>query len=321
MEQDQLEAIIDKYLKGKTNPEEEKILEGVFQNRLKADFMTKDFSEERKAQIKKELRQRLQSKTQPKLPLENRQVWMVIGKIAASLLLIAGLTYLFTRLPSVEKTDEIQYLSKTTQAGQKSKLELSDGTIVYLNASSKLTYPVTFTSTREVSLQGEAYFEVAENPDKPFIVRSGGINTRVLGTRFNVKHYQAEASVTVSEGKVLVETRKQGEVVTLTSNQQVNFLPRDSTLQVAQVDAESLIAWTRGRLVINNQSLAVVEPLLERWYGVEIQLQDESLSGCLFTTDMQQEPLEVLLKDLQLTLNIQYRITGDTVYLSGDGCN
>ena len=122
-------------------------------------------------------------------------------------------------------------------------MELADGTRVWLNAESRLRYPVAFTGKeRKVEMEGEVYFEVAKNKEKPFIVTVNGVDIRVLGTSFNVSAYQEEVVATLVEGKV--QLKKGNEQVILSPNQQAIW--SDDEFRVKQVDARNYVLWKEG---------------------------------------------------------------------------
>ncbi|WP_316795688.1 FecR family protein [Pedobacter agri] len=158
-----------------------------------------------------------------------------------------------------------------TPNGGAYKITLGDGSIVMLNAGSKLIFPTDFRgSERKVFVQGEAFFNVAKNPNKPFIVAVGGSEIKVLGTQFNVSSYPETEGIeaTLLEGSIQF-SNSSGQVI-LKPNQQV--LAGYSRLDVRNVSAEDFNAWTRGEFLFNDVPLAVVMQKLARWYNVEVDL-------------------------------------------------
>lgn len=157
----------------------------------------------------------------------------------------------------------------STPRGKDFKLVLSDGTEVWLNAESTLRYPAHFTgSQRVVELSGEAYFKVAKDAEHPFIVKTDGIETQVLGTSFNLRNYEhATPHVTLVEGKVLVTGYQTS--VSLSPGEDAR-IQKNGTIQVRSVDTRSYTAWTNGYFYFENVSLKEIMSELGRWYNLTI---------------------------------------------------
>lgn len=157
-------------------------------------------------------------------------------------------------------------------------LVLSDGTKVWLNAESQLEYPTMFTeTTRTVRLSGEAYFDVASDAERPFIVQAGMIHTRVLGTEFNVRNYDNEnPSITLVEGQVEVGNLKTKETILLHPNENLRLLD-NGNFEKQTIDVNTHVSWTKGLFYFDNVSLDKIIYELGRWYDVDIHIGDESL--------------------------------------------
>jgi len=208
--------------------------------------------------------------------------------------------------------------------GKKSELLLADGTKVWLNAGSRLAFPTKFTKkTREVYLEGEAYFEVAKNEAQPFKVNAEHMNIKVIGTHFNVSAYPTNESVetVLLEGSVALsnETRfglTKNEKI-LKSNQKASFNKTDKRITVVdEPDAISYKAWTEGWLPFQRESLQSVFVKLERYYNVEIKTPDNFPVSELITGKLD---LKESLKDVLLALsdvaNLDFRIADDKIYI------
>ncbi|MCU0379147.1 MAG: FecR domain-containing protein [Bacteroidales bacterium] len=175
--------------------------------------------------------------------------------------------------------------------GREFSLTLSDGSRVWLNSETELRYPVTFTGlTREVYLSGEAYFEIAPDVNKPFIVNTGDLKLTVLGTSFNVSAYADDnlQVLTLAEGEIEITEIKgiQGESISLIPNQQIILDKRSLTTEVRQVDANLYSAWTRGRFVFEDETMFGLFQKLGRWYDISVffidsNAQYERLTGQL----------------------------------------
>jgi ferric-dicitrate binding protein FerR (iron transport regulator) len=238
----------------------------------------------------------------------------------------------------VTVNDSIVDLSEQTGAGQqtaqmnevvipygkKSELLLADGTKVWLNAGSRLAFPSRFIkNTREVFLEGEACFEVAKNEKQPFIVKTGNLDVRVLGTHFNVSAYPADATIetVLLEGSVAVEKPKafglgKTEVV-LKPSQKASFEKEESEFTVTdEADVDIYIAWTYGWLKYERESLSSVLRKVERYYNVEIQLPANYPGDDLITGKLDlKESLNAVMVVLADASRFEYRINGNNVFI------
>jgi transmembrane sensor len=164
------------------------------------------------------------------------------------------------------------YNTMTTARGRQFRLVLPDGSAVWLNAASSITYPTSFGgATREVAISGEAYFEVAKNPGHPFIVHAGKEKVTVLGTHFNVMAYDDEASIntTLLEGSVKVVAPGYEKI--LVPGQQARLA--GGQLRVHSVDTADVVAWVRGQLSMENVDIAGLMRQVSRWYDVDVELR------------------------------------------------
>ena len=199
-----------------------------------------------------------------------------------------------------------------TPRGGEYSLELSDGTIVWLNAESELSYPVRFKNDcREVEVNGEAYFEVAKCVDRPFIVNANGMRIRVLGTSFNVRAYEGEErQTTLVEGCVEVAYGEQR--VKINPGQQVAL--NNGHLEVRQVDIHIYSGWKSGRFVFEDHPLAEVLRELERWYDVQIVVEDERVEQLKFTSDFPRyEDIDKVLDIIELATCVKFEVRGRTI--------
>ncbi len=170
-------------------------------------------------------------------------------------------------------------------------LQLADGTKVWLNSETVLRYPVQFDGNeRRVELTGEAFFEVARNEKKPFLVESGEQIIKVLGTEFNISSYKEEQFIytTLLKGSVEVFFRNKPEIKqTLKPNEQSKINNADRTISKTEVDPYQFIAWKEGRFVFNDQNLGEIMNTLSKWYNVEVVFDREPLKNIRFTGNLQ----------------------------------
>ena len=202
-------------------------------------------------------------------------------------------------------------------------MRLADGSHVWLNAGSSITYPVAFIGNeRKVNISGEAYFEIAHDPTKPFFVTNGDVQVQVLGTHFNVNAYdnESEVKVTLLEGSVEVKSEKskvkivpgQQAVATLNPNP-LNSQPTESKLStLASIDLEAVMAWKNGKFFFNETSINDIMKEVARWYDVEVVYAapvNERMNGELPRTSN----LADLTRLLEATKLVRFEINNKTV--------
>lgn len=214
---------------------------------------------------------------------------------------------------------KIVYNKMTTPRGGEYSLVLSDGTEVFLNAMSELRFPVNFgTKVREVELSGEAYFNVQPDANRPFIIKTGDLQIRVLGTQFNVCAYREEHVVktTLVEGRVEL-AGKTGETVVLHPSQQAVFAKEGGAIEVKEVDVASAIAWKNGMFDIRDCRLEEIMEYLSRWYSVHVFYQKESLKDIRFGCYIARySEIGQILELLEKTQKIRAQLKGNTVVFS-----
>ncbi|MGF7079295.1 FecR family protein [Mucilaginibacter sp. UYCu711] len=172
---------------------------------------------------------------------------------------------------------KLLYNTMTTPRGGQYNLTLSDGTRVWLNAASSITYPVTFIGNeRRVVVNGEAYFEVAHNADKPFKVESFNQEITVLGTHFNVKSYDDDGgiSTTLLSGSINLKNIHSGEAKLLAPGQQAKIGRNTNTFTIKTVNPEDAISWKNGYFLFDNQEIKSIMKIMSRWYDIDIQYKN-----------------------------------------------
>lgn len=192
-------------------------------------------------------------------------------------------------------------------------VRLSDGTTVWLNSKSSLKYPVKFSgNTRDVTLEGEAYFEVSKNPHSPFTVKTKSGNITVLGTHFNVSAYQDDKNfeTTLAEGKVKISQiskAEENESVVLKPGQQARV--RNQALRVVEVDPFVYSAWKDGKFYFENENLKNILDKMERWYNFNVEFKQKSLEQIKFTgIVLKNQPIDQFLDIISKTSNVKYKI-------------
>jgi ferric-dicitrate binding protein FerR (iron transport regulator) len=192
-------------------------------------------------------------------------------------------------------------------------LQLSDGTRIWLNAESKLSYPSAFSGeVREVELEGEAFLEVAENPDRPFVVRTGDLEIEVLGTSFNIMSYPDEYSIetTLDEGKVMLRIPESGsEACSLLPGEQAVYDRNTGAITIREVDPDNYSAWRVGTYIIDKQSLEVLMHRLGRWYNFETKFTSPTIREYRFSGTLdRKDDLSRILELIQKTSDLQMEI-------------
>ena len=217
---------------------------------------------------------------------------------------------------SEEKTTEVVYNKLEVPRGGECMIKLDDGTKVWVNAETKLKYPVAFVGDRrEVVLEGEAFFDVAKN-EKPFIVKTSFGDVRVLGTAFGISAYasESESYTTLVRGKVSVE-REGGEPVVILPGEQV-VTSKDGKMIKQQVDVEEFVGWKDGIYVFKEKSLGEIMKTLERWYNISVDFQEKSLVDLPFTGNLKRyDDINVFFDALTRTGDMKYRVEGNQVIL------
>lgn len=234
------------------------------------------------------------------------------------------------RAPVSMTNDRFGRIEKgTTAIDEKTVVFLYDGTKVWLNADSRLTYPKDFgkQETRDVYLEGEAFFDVAHNASKPFIVHTSSIRIKVMGTSFNVKSYKTAKTVETAlvDGKVRIEQsntagNRIGDVE-LKPNQLAVFDKESKVINIKEIAAEKSGTWKEDRLVFDAQPMDYVILQMEKWYGVDIHVANEENLTCRLTASIENESLEEILTLIEASHNVAFRIEGTDVYIDGTLCD
>ncbi|OKZ15812.1 MAG: hypothetical protein BHV81_15270 [Butyricimonas synergistica] len=211
---------------------------------------------------------------------------------------------------------EVKYNTLSVPRGGEYQLILSDGTKVWVNAESSLRYPETFGEKRELILTGEAYFEVAKDSTRPFIVYVGDNAIEVLGTHFNVVSYKKdEVYTTLAEG--MVKVSHNGQSVILNPDEQAIIEPKMSGIKVREVDASLYVSWINGRYEFRDTELENIAAQLSRWYDVDIrfaaeELKHKRLAGVIY----RDEELGFTIKVVERVANVRFIRENNTIYIN-----
>lgn len=232
----------------------------------------------------------------------------------------------------------------TVSYGSKSKITLPDGSTVNLNSGSTLRYPAKFSRlSRNVYVDGEAFFDVRKDPKHPFYVKTGDITIKVLGTKFNVKSYSDESTIqtTLVTGSIEIYSNKKeisekNRLLTLQPNQQVTIEKKPGGLKVIgdevkkaekteslrkfiavskKIDVIPIVAWKDNRLVFREEKFTDLSRKLERWYDVGIEIKDPELRTALFSGVFVKESIEQALDALKIATPFRYQIKKNQIII------
>jgi len=210
---------------------------------------------------------------------------------------------------STSAANELNTLS--IPRGGQYQLTLPDGTLVYLNSASSLTYPAKFKGTeRKVTLTGEAYFQVAKNPKKPFIINvNNKQQIQVLGTHFNVEAYTDERVIntTLLEGSVKILYKNKE---TLLKPGQIAINNMGAALDIQTADLDEVMAWKNGLFIFNNENITMVMKKISRWYDVEVVFKGDMKNVNFLGNYSRTKSLASLLKNIQLMEDVNISIEG-----------
>lgn len=243
----------------------------------------------------------------------------LLGRVAAILFLpLLGVAFYLLSNQNIQSVfysgnTLIDSLEIIAPVGSRTIVQLSDGSKVHLNYGSKIKYPRVFAGdTREVKLSGEGYFDVAHDPDKPFIVKTGQLNVTALGTRFNVQAYPGDntISATLVEGKVLVEktteTQKTERLGTMVPGQHAEYDMETGDITSSKGNIDKYVAWIDGKLVFDNEPITVVAEKLSRMFNVEIEVAD-NVKDLTYTVTFMNDPLFLILDLMTETTPVTYK--------------
>lgn len=228
---------------------------------------------------------------------------------AAAILLLPLLLYsIYTTFFNHQSAEMAAAIEIVSPHGARTKFQLPDGTQGWLNSGSSLKYANNFLSERKISLIGEAWFEVAHNARKPFVVHTKVLDVQVLGTKFNVTAFPDEnvTEVVLQEGKVNVSGYKGLYKLDMKPDEKFTYDKKLQSGTIQEVKASQFSAWKDGLLVFRNEPLAEVLKRVSRWYNVDIVLNDPKLENVRYRATFQEEQVEEVIRLISLTAPIEY---------------
>lgn len=319
------QTLLEKFFKKETTVEEVQLLKDWFFQSKSRDALSgfykekwesascsldTDIQNNRLTNLRKEI------KPQPRSRYLNiNKVWKYAAIILFPVCIALGIGYYFVGNKSslANNKDMVVNVAK----GQMANLQLPDGTKVWLNSNSRIKYDKTYNKdNRIIDLEGEAYFVVAKDKSRPFIVKTNAVSIRAIGTTFNVKAYNDENTITTTliEGKVNVFNNK--TVSHLLPNQKIIFNKADHSFNKATVpDAKIAGLWKENQLVFQAEPLEDIAKVLERIYNVHVTFNSEQIKQIRFSGTIKKNRLESVLQYIALTSSINYSINDSIVSL------
>jgi len=243
-------------------------------------------------------------------------------KIAAIFIIFFTATFVVFYVVDSTPREAIQIttISKKTLPGHKSTITLQDGTIIYLNSGSKISYKSNFNdSLRIIDLEGEAFVEVFKDKSKPFVVRCKNLEIEALGTSFDINGYKnAPTFVSLLTGSVKISYPSENEDKQLILNPgEYSKVNEDGTISDKGIfDPYEVLAWKEGRLIFKNETISEIVPKLELWFGVHILDYSTVDQSRPFNSTFKKENLENILMNIGQVLNFDYEIKGNNVYIN-----
>lgn len=280
-------------------------------------------------------------------PVNRKRKWILMGGAVAVIAIIAFFSFFYTTTNSnsIVADNKVAHSEVSTKNGSRTKIQLPDGSSVWLNSSSKLTYNNDHfgAAIREVTLSGEAYFDIVKNPSKPFIIHTEKMDIKVLGTAFNVKCYPGEkhSETSLIRGSIEVTLKDRQEKIMMKPNEKLILNNDDIKAEKVNTPAQKTTAakplpiielshltfyptdnsivetgWVENRLVFTSETLEDIAVKMERWYGVNIVIANEKLKKELLTGIFEKETIYQALSALQLTTPFTYKVDKNIITIS-----
>ncbi len=312
--------VFERYISGNASVEEVALLQSFLKNDVNLNRWLEDqimtsadtIDSDVKMRMLENMRSRIDYNT-PQIPVKNFRFYLKkIANIAAVLfVLIAGVNLYFLLKPQKTESFEI-----ATNQGEKANLILPDGSKIIINSGSKIVYYSDYNEkNRFIKLEGEAFFDVRNNPEKPFVVDCNSLKISVLGTIFDIKAYQAEdiISIVLNSGKIQLTTPK--EKIEMAPNNRIVYNKTTQTTTLEKVNAQDYTDWTQMSLHFDNESLEAIMKTISQKYNIDIVFENSYLKNQRFTGTIDYMNINNVLNAIKQTSSIDYRIKDGVVYL------
>lgn len=248
------------------------------------------------------------------LPAKRNFKWYAYAA-SITVFLVASLALVYLKTTQM---DNVSFEHFTAEIGKRREIRLKDSSTVMLFPGSTLDVPENFNGRdRNVILKGRAFFQVAHNINKPFLVRSGQLTTRVLGTSFEVNETGAAgtSTITLRTGKVGVSYSGK-EVARLVPNQRITYNTKINQFRIEEVDAAAEMLWVNGELIYDLEPLSSICLDMERWYNVKITIRNPELLNKKITTSFKDLPVNKVLDMLSVTTGLTYTVKGNQITIN-----
>lgn len=308
MDKERFFYLLDKQAKGLTDPEENRQISDIF-DRMQRRSISWEMNEREEEAIQSRIKRRIDARLEEKRHPEF--LYFPYWRLVASLIFLLGLGYLLFS-PAVQEVTP-QLAERVTGERQKAVITLQDGTVVYMNVNSSIRFPEEFsTDTREIELEGEAFFDVVPDKNRPFIVESQGVKTRVIGTSFNIKATTGNnVEVMVKTGKVAVfqgVVNEERQLV-LRPSQMAKVDPSNREMSVEEVDIDDYLTWRMENIAFDLVPFSEVMARLEKVYNVDIDLEGISGQECLIKASYSNRSLYTVLYGLKNLVDFDFEKT------------
>lgn len=322
------EETLIRYFLGQCSPDEEKVVNAYLALKIDQDYIeaclreafymqedgynpTKDQQERDRVWNKLLTRQQ----ETPVIRLKPRRLWYRYAAAVAFLILTGSIIFLLNGKWGNNSQQVIAWTQLHGEIGKPKTITLADSSVVTLFPGSVIDIPSNFNQTdRKIKLSGRAFFRIAHNRKKPFYVRAKELTTKVLGTSFEVNSTETENIITLRTGKVSV-LRSDKEIARLIPNQQIKYQQTTGKYNVAPVDASRTLNWIHGELDYERVPLNDVMHDIEKWYGVKVQINSQSLADQKVIFSFKDQSLNRVLSLLSKSADFSYEIKGKHVIL------
>jgi transmembrane sensor len=320
MDKERFFLLLDKQARGMTTAEENQQISDIF-DRIQRRSLSWEMNEREEQAIKSRIKRRIDARLD-----EKRQVVATsfpYWRMVASFIFLLGLGYLLFITPKQEAAPVL--VERITGERQKAVISLQDGSKVHLNVNSSIRFPEEFAlDSRMIELEGEAFFEVVPDVNRPFIVESQGVKTRVLGTSFNVKATKGtDVEVMVKTGKVAVFQGMVNEEqqLVLSPSQLAKVDPSNREMSVQEVDIEDYLTWRSEKIAFDLVPFTEVMNRLGKVYNLDIQVEGITGEECLIKATYSNRSLYTVLLGLKNLVDFDYEKTAEgTMLVRYRGC-
>ncbi|MGQ7870947.1 FecR family protein [Sunxiuqinia sp. sy24] len=238
-----------------------------------------------------------------------RRIFFELSKYAAVIVFTLGLAYLVNSELNTGKGDLVQVFA--SEIGSVSSIKLSDGSKIWLNSGSELTFTEKSKNRIVARLSGEAFFEIEHNPNREFLIDAGEIRIRDLGTKFNVKAYEQDNEITATliEGEIDIQSRKGITMQEMSPNDHFSMNKSSRKYLLKKIDSSLVAGWKDGKFVFIDMNLRQICDELEKWYDVEIVFENKKLEADQYSSVLKRTTtIQQMMEMLKLSANINYEI-------------